>query len=109
SESGLSGLEPDGRAGSQAGQGQRNAADIPLLAPTAVHGAKPVAGVVAGPGAAQASVSRLKIPAVFVADIAADEPAYGAADEDIGREVLAAKDAGEAYAGGQAVCGELRQ
>jgi len=37
----------------------------------------------------------------------AQQPAYGAADDDVGREVLAGQDARHAHAGGKSVGGEL--
>jgi len=41
----------------------------------------------------------------LVEDVAADQPANGAADEDIRREMLASQDAGYAQPGGETVGG----
>ena len=46
---------------------------------------------------------------VAVDHIASDEPAYCAAYEDIGGEVLAGEDTRQADAGGKAVGGDLRE
>jgi hypothetical protein len=59
-----------------------------------------VPGAVAGDSVISAAVrSRdICILAVLAIDIAADQPAYGAAHQDVGGEVLAGEDSGEAYA-----------